>query len=157
MSGQGISIARVMLIVARSPGLRRRNPFARVGNAHTGDLERPDRSRIDIDHANLVIVRVGHIQAVSSHAQTAGLIEAGRFVPAARLAVAGERLDCEGLGVADLDLVVVGIGDEELAAAVGQAEAVLEADVRAGAVDVAELEEALTYDPADLRMIGIDP
>ena len=79
-----------------------------------------------------MIVRVGHIQALSSHAQTAGLIEAGRFVPAAGFAVAGERLDCEGIGIADLDLVVVGIGDEELAAAVGQAETVLEADVCAG-------------------------
>ena len=68
-----------------------------------------------------MIVRVGHIQAVSSHAQTAGLIEAGRFVPAAGLAVAGEGLDCESVGVAELDLVVVGIGDEELASAVGQA------------------------------------
>ncbi len=83
------------------------------------NLERSDRSRLDIDHADLVIVGVGHIEAVSSHAQTAGLIEAGRIVLAAGLAVAGERLDCEGIGVADLDLVVVGIGDEKLAAAVG--------------------------------------
>ncbi len=68
-----------------------------------------------------MIVRVGHIQALSSHAQTAGLIEAGRFVPAAGLAVAGEGLDCESVGVAELDLVDVGIGDEELASALGQA------------------------------------
>src|SRR5271157_5654345 len=138
-----------------SVGLDRGN-LLRPRSIEASNLERPDRSRLDIDHANLVIVRVGHIQAVSSHAQTAGLIEAGRIVLAAGLAVARERLDCEGTGVANLDLVVVGIGDEELAGAVGQAEAVLEADVRTGAVNVAELEEALTDDPADLRMNGID-
>src|SRR5208337_4440887 len=102
-----------------SVGLDRGN-LLRTRSIEAGNLECPDRSRLDIDHANLVIVRVGHIQALSSHAQTAGLIEAGRFVPAAGLAVAGEGLDCESVGVAELDLVVVGIGDEELASAVGQ-------------------------------------
>src|SRR5208337_4702364 len=133
-----------------------RGNLLRPRSIEASNLERPERSRLDIDHANLVIVRVGHIEAVSSHAQTARLIEAGRIVLAAGLAVARERLDCEGTGVANLDLVVVGIGDEKLAGAVGQAEAVLEADVRTGAVNVAELEEALTDDPADLRMNGID-
>src|SRR5271157_707806 len=117
-------------------GLDRGN-LMRPRSSEASNLERPDSSRLDIDHANLVIVRVGHIQVVSSHAQTAGLIEAGRIVLAAGLAVAGERLDCLGSGVANLDLVVVGIGDEELAAAVGQDEAVLEANVCAGTVDVA--------------------
>ena len=118
-------------------------------------LQGPDVTGLEVDHPDLVVVGVGHVEAGPGDAQAAGLIEAGRVVLAAGLAVAGQGLHGAGLGVGDLDLVVVGVGDEELAVAVGHAQAVLEADFRADAVPIAELEEALAHDPAHLGMVGV--
>ena len=75
--------------------------------------------------------------------------------------VAGEGLDCEGIGVADLDLVVVGIGDVDVSCGIDERSSG-EVQLRAGAglvVDslaAAELEETRAKARGLLRALGVE-
>ena len=70
----------------------------------------------------------------------------GRIIAVARLVRADKRVDRAVLGLADLDLVVVRVGDVKVSAGIGEPQAMLEPDGRAPAILVAELEEALADD-----------
>src|SRR5947209_8047104 len=86
-------------------------------------------------------VRIGNVERI------AGKAEAGRFVekrvaqPAGRLAQ--ERRAGSLHRIEDLDLAVVGVGDIEQPSMIGDSQGMLQANSRARAVVVAELEEPL--------------
>ncbi len=90
------------------------------------------------------VIGIGDVQSRAGQAQAAGFVEQRRFVGISSLRSGGARqvLDGSSLRVADLDLVVVGVGDVELSIPERQAEAMLELGVFDHAIGIAEVEQA---------------
>src|ERR1700756_1041389 len=90
------------------------------------------------------------------HAQSAWLVELGGRIAVASSVQTHEHLDRPDLGSADLDPVVVRVGDVKMVVAVGEAQTVLKADNRSAAVLVAENEQAVPDNRPDHGSPALD-
>lgn len=103
---------------------------------------------MQIDHANAVSVGVGDVQLAVGKTQTAWLAEKGTRLPAFRV------VDLEGRGralhrVDHLDLAVIGIGHVQPILVKSHAQGVLQTDLSAYAVHVAEVEKSMADNGSD--------
>ena len=72
---------------------------------------------LQIHHANGVIVRIGDVELSVGNAQSTGFIERRRVaVSLARLAGSKKRFDRARFRIEFLDLVIVGVGDQDFVA-----------------------------------------
>ena len=116
-------------------------------------VDRTHHAGARVDGADDVVVGVGDVDGVAGHAHPAWLVElcaSPRPVTMAGLASACKRPDSSGSRIQQLDLVVVGVGDDNAPVVNGHAKRVLKTHGVADAVYVAELEQVASAQRANL-------
>src|SRR5207253_734631 len=98
-----------------------------------------DGLRLNIDHLDPMVIRIGDVELAVGDAK------APRFVKAAKKRFASLRLRIE-----HFEFTVVGIGDVELSLVINDTEGMLQADFGPDAVLVAEAEEPVADQSAHL-------
>src|SRR5689334_6562949 len=127
-------------------GIWTRSGFERLEVLHWRreaiDLESRGASGLQIDHANGVVVSIGDVEVSVRDCQTGWFIKRRRWsISLSGLSGSKQRRDFPLLRIEIFDLVIVGVGDQQLVAVREQAERVLQANVVAGEIGRASCRE----------------
>ncbi len=93
---------------------------------------------VQIDHADHVVVCIGHVEFSAGRGQAGGIVECRRGFGIVGLSGAGQCLRVAVDGIDFLDFIVIGVGNIEFALAIDNAQRVLQFDLICEAVSVAE-------------------